>query len=206
VRNFAFREKSATQDCAQTKNRRFGVQERYCRRRSKMEMHLFHRFKAFVTGLGVAAIPYSRFIPDVVSGEGSTSEVGARAAKLGMSKVLIVTDSILAKLGVINSTLESLKSHGLEYVVYDGVLPDPTTEQVLAGAKIYKESGCDGIIAVGGGSSMDCAKVIGAYVLDPKPVEDFGHAFSVHRGIPPFICIPTTHGAFCWTSFFLGRF
>mmetsp|Transcript_5377 Transcript_5377/g.9556 ORF Transcript_5377/g.9556 Transcript_5377/m.9556 type:complete len:406 (-) Transcript_5377:25-1242(-) len=137
---------------------------------------------------------YEKMMPQLISGPGSVKQVGAVAKRLGIQKVLVVTDEVLVKLGVVDGCLSSLKDSGIEYVLYDKVLPDPKIQQVLEGSELYTSSKCNGIVAIGGGSSIDCAKVIGAHVVDPKPLEQFAGIFKVRKKLPPFIAIPTTHG------------
>lgn len=164
-------------------------------------MPAFHRLKAELGRRAMAKLPVEKMIPQTVAGPGSSGETGRLAAKLKMTKALIVTDAILVKLGVVDAAVASLQASGVEAVVYDGVLPDPAISQVLAGANMYLDSGCDGIVAVGGGSSIDCAKVVGAYVRDPRPVTEFAGFMKVRKGVPPLIAIPTTHGTGSETTF-----
>ena len=79
-----------------------------------------------------------------------------------MTKPLIVADKILVKLGVVQPCIDSLAAAGLDSAVFDDVVPNPHSELVEAGHARYVDAGCDAIIAFGGGSPMECAKVIGA--------------------------------------------
>ncbi len=90
--------------------------------------------------------------------------------------------------------LEALKQADMPFTVFDEVKPDPDYATVRAGAKRYRQSGCDGIIAFGGGSPIDCAKAIAASVKTKKDVAKLPGLLKVHRPIMPLIAIPTTSG------------
>jgi len=132
--------------------------------------------------------------PIVVSGFGSTGKIAGVLRDLKCSKPLIVTDKVLHQHGLLNTMLESLDS----YAIYDGVIPDPPTRCVEEGYALYKEEGCDSLIAFGGGSVMDTAKIVGAKIANPKPVAQYEGVFNINmfglRPLPPFIAVPTTAG------------
>lgn len=142
--------------------------------------------------------------PEVHSGPGAVGEMGQTLKKHGLKKVLVVTDEMLVSLGHIKLCTDSLQVAGIGFVVYDKVLPNPTTEMVMAGYRIYKDEQCDGIIAFGGGSPMDCAKAIGCQVCDPKPVA--GHTggpgkIKNQAKYPTLIAVPTTAGTGSETTY-----
>ena len=137
--------------------------------------------------------------PRVVSGEGSVAQMGAVVTELGAKKPLIVTDKMLVKLGMVQPCIDSLVAAGLSYAVYDEVVPNPHTGLCEAAHAAYVSEGCDAIIAFGGGSPMDCAKVVGAMVANPKPsVRDYQGMFQVTnmglKTMPPFVAVPTSAG------------
>ena len=139
--------------------------------------------------------------PEVVAGPGALRELGAIAKRLGMSKPLIVTDNVLVKIGLIKRCTHALDTAGVGYSIYDKVVPNPHVGLVEEGFAVYQAEGCDGLIAVGGGSPMDCCKTIGAKVLSGKEVEDMVGLFQIagmgkgkHHLFPPFMCVPTTAG------------
>lgn len=160
-------------------------------RNAKM-LWLVKRFLGSVLGR-VVRIP----VPRVVSGAGSTSKVAAVLSELGCKKPLVVTDENLVKFGLVKPCTDALAAAGLQYEIFDKVVPNPPSELVEQGYEIYK-NGCDSIIAIGGGSPMDTAKVIGAKVANPKNVEAYAGYFNVNmfglRPLPPFIAVPTTAG------------
>jgi alcohol dehydrogenase len=99
------------------------------------------------------------------------------------------------ELGLPKPLFDSLDQHGIAYSVFDDVQPNPTIENVEAGVQAYKEHGCDGIIGFGGGSPIDCAKIIGARIANPfLSVRRMKGLFKVVLPIPPFFCVPTTAG------------
>lgn len=97
--------------------------------------------------------------------------------------------------------MESLTAAGLSCAVYDKVTPDPTVPQIIAGADLFNAEKCDGIIAFGGGSSIDCAKVVGARAVKGRSIESFAGTLQVEpsalifgSSLPPLIAVPTTAG------------
>ena len=126
---------------------------------------------------------------------GSVAEVGGVLKGHGSSKALIVTDPTVEGLGLIEGIKRSLVDAGLSYSVFAGVVANPTIACVEAARAQYVEEDCDALIAVGGGSSMDCAKVCGARVVRPdEPISKMRGILKVHHRLPPFIAVPTTAG------------
>lgn len=113
----------------------------------------------------------------------------------GKSKPLIVTDKTIRSLGLTLPLEERLIEEKLSYAVFDGVVANPTTDSVLSALKLYKESGCDCLIAFGGGSPMDCAKGVGALIARPKKtLSKLKGILKVRKKIPLLVAIPTTAG------------
>jgi alcohol dehydrogenase class IV len=105
-----------------------------------------------------------------------------------------VTDKPLVELGVVAQATVGLHEAGLEVVVFDGVLPDPTYQVVAEGKAIYEREACDSILAIGGGSSIDAAKVIGLALSHEGEPRDYVGFGKVKNPLPPFYTIPTTSG------------
>lgn len=84
------------------------------------------------------------------------------------SKVLIITDAGICKLGLTVRLEKALDRDGIPYCIYDKTVANPTTVNVSEAIDLYKTEGCDCIIGFGGGSSMDCAKAVGACIVKPK--------------------------------------
>ncbi|GIU35208.1 alcohol dehydrogenase [Shewanella schlegeliana] len=132
--------------------------------------------------------------PTLFTGAGSSLELCEAIAYMGMKRVLIVTDSVLINLGLLDAIKNRLSDTGVEYVIYDGVLPDPTYTQVESGLALYQRHSCDAILAVGGGSPIDAAKVIAARVNNHRKIAKLTGLFRVWRTPAPLFVIPTTAG------------
>lgn len=127
-------------------------------------------------------------------GSGSSHQLCEHIASLGVRKVLVVTDGPLRQLGVADQAIAGLVDAGVPLAWYDGVQPDPTWEQVEEGLAILKREGCDVLLAVGGGSAMDCAKIIAvAATSDEDPRNWLGLGKVKHEGLPLY-AISTTAG------------
>ena len=113
----------------------------------------------------------------------------------GRKSVLLVVGPTISKLGMAQPFIDGCAEQGISLAVYDKVLPNPTIDAVEEALKVYNDSACDCIVALGGGSSMDCAKVVGARVARPKkPVAKMKGLLKVRKKMPMFIAIPTTAG------------
>ncbi|MGC9517190.1 MAG: alcohol dehydrogenase-like regulatory protein ErcA [Methanomicrobiales archaeon] len=132
--------------------------------------------------------------PEFIYGSGALFLVGRYAKNFGANKVLIVTDPGIIKTGLINEVITCLDSEGISSIIYSNVTPNPSIEEVMGGANIYSENKCNMIIAVGGGSPMDCAKGIGIVYSNKMHIKEFEGADKVPIPGPPLICIPTTAG------------
>jgi len=134
-------------------------------------------------------------IPTVLTGAGSVAMLTENIKARGIRNVLVVTDRVLMDLKLLDGLLASLKEKEIQCAIFDDVQPDPTIENVEAGREMYKQKHCQGIIAFGGGSPMDCAKIIGARIRNPYlPVKWMKGVLKVVIPIPPLFCIPTTAG------------
>ena len=133
--------------------------------------------------------------PTLLEGAGSVLKLPEFIKGKGVNKVLVVTDKGLMGLHILDPLFEKLDEVGVEYVVYDGVQPNPTIPNIEEFKDMYIQNGCEGIIAFGGGSPMDCAKAAGARVVKPnQSVRDMRGQLKVHKKLPPFFAVPTTAG------------
>ncbi|MBQ1370216.1 MAG: iron-containing alcohol dehydrogenase, partial [Clostridia bacterium] len=126
------------------------------------------------------------FFPDpkIIKGPGAIKQLPAQIKADGKKKVLVVTDKVLMSLNLLDGLFEAMKKEGVDYVVYDEVQPNPSIENVEAALKLYKDNGCEALVAVGGGSPMDCAKGVGARVCRPtSTVKNLG-AFVFQVALP----------------------
>ena len=146
-----------------------------------------------VFSVGMNFLPWS--VPQTLIGPGKVKELPALIKSKGFTKVLIVTDKVLMGLGLLNGLLEAMDKEGISYVIYDGVQPNPTDINIDEGVAIYKENGCQAMIAFGGGSPMDCSKGIGAKLAHPnKSIDKLQGLFRVLKRIPVIFAVPTTAG------------
>jgi len=135
-------------------------------------------------------------MPEYIEGPGKVKELGAFLKEKNVSDVLVVTGSGMLKRGQVQPMLDGFDENGIHYTVQTYSTTDPTSDDVELGFRTYKENGCRSIVALGGGSRIDCAKGIAAKVAHPnKKVSQLQGLLKVHKRIPPFIAIPTTSGA-----------
>jgi len=132
--------------------------------------------------------------PEFVFGVGALDLTGQYARNYGARKVLIVSDAGVMRAGWTQKVSESLESVDIDHVLFAKVSPNPRAQEVMAGAAVYQDSGCDLIVAVGGGSPMDCAKGIGIANSNRLDVLKFEGIDNVAVPGPPMICVPTTAG------------
>ena len=133
--------------------------------------------------------------PELLEGEGAVLRLPSFIKNKGINKVLVVTDKGLMNLHVLDPMFEELQKVGVEYVVYDGVQPNPTIPSIEECKDIYIKNNCQGIIAFGGGSPMDCAKAAAARVVKPRQsIRKMRGYLKVHKKLPPFFAVPTTAG------------
>jgi len=133
--------------------------------------------------------------PYLLKGVGKFTELPDYIKNMGINNVLVVTDQGLMQAGLLEPMLAELVAKGIKYTLFDGVVPNPTIDNVETCVKLYHDNGCTGIIAVGGGSPMDCAKITGARIARPKrPVTKMRGMLKVGRKLPPLFAVPTTSG------------
>ena len=125
----------------------------------------------------------------------SCDALGAVFSEKKTSSVLIVTDAGIVKNGLVAPIEDVLKKNNIKYAIYDKTQSNPTVDNVEEALKLYHNYRCDTLIAIGGGSAMDCAKAVGARVAYPKKsVGKMGGILRVLRKLPTLIAIPTTAG------------
>jgi len=142
--------------------------------------------------IAAAVVPMPK--PTLFTGEDSSLELCQAISQLGYKKLLIVTDEVLVKIGLLDKIKERLSELNVAYVIYDGILPDPTFDQVYTGVDILRNNHCDSILAVGGGSPIDASKAIAAQSTNNKPLEKLAGLFKLRKAPMPFFAIPTTAG------------
>ena len=112
-----------------------------------------------------------------------------------VSSVMLVTDKSIRGLGLTKELEQDIVAAGVSLAVFDDVIPNPTIENVENGLQVFKQNNCQSLIAFGGGSVMDCAKIIGARFVKPnKPVGKMKGLLKINKKLPLFIAVPTTAG------------
>lgn len=132
--------------------------------------------------------------PEIVFGAGSRRSVANFASNFGARHVLLVSDPGVAAAGWVNEVQALLTEAGIRVTVFTGVSPNPKVDEVMTGAELYKSSECDVIVAIGGGSPMDCAKGIGIVATHGRSILEFEGVDTITNPPPPLILIPTTAG------------
>lgn len=132
--------------------------------------------------------------PEFVFGTGAVSLVGRYAANFGARKPLVVTDAGIIAAGLTKKAMAYLEAENIESVTFSDVSQNPRDFQIMEGAKFYADNRCDLIIAIGGGSPMDCAKGIGIVSTNANSILDYEGVDNVRAPGPPLICLPTTAG------------
>jgi len=139
--------------------------------------------------------PYYFQLPtQIIYGRYCANQIGKVAGNLGLKKVMIVTDPGVAKSGVLDQILPYLKEAGINAITFDEVEPNPTVQSVDKAAALYAKEGCEGVIAVGGGSPLDAGKAVGVLATNPGSASDYLGNDKVKIPCAPVIGVPTTAG------------
>ena len=132
--------------------------------------------------------------PEIVFGVGARRLAGRYAANLRAERVLLVTDPGVIAAGWAADLQRSLEDVGIAYSCFSQISPNPRAEEMMLGSEQYRLAGCDVIVAIGGGSVVDCAKGIGIVSSNRRHILEFEGVDNVTEPMPPVICIPTTGG------------
>ncbi len=130
----------------------------------------------------------------IIHGGGARKEVVEQVKRLGASRVLLVTDTGVVQLGIAGQISQLLEQNGLDVAIFDQVQPDPIDQNVLDGLAVLQEHHSEVIVSVGGGSSIDTAKVIGILHANPQPMRQYMGYHKIPAPGLPLIAIPTTAG------------
>ena len=159
----------------------------------KLEVFRCRAFQA-VLKLGNYFMGYR--MPAYLEGPGKIKELGAFLKEKNINDVLVVTGAGMVRRGQVQPMLEGFAANGIRYTLQTYDTTDPTSDDVEAGYKTYRDKGCKAIVALGGGSRIDCAKGIAAKAVHPKKtVAQLHGLLKVHWPVPPIVAIPTTAGA-----------
>ncbi len=133
--------------------------------------------------------------PEIIFGSGARHYVGRYAQQFMATKVLLVSDEKVSQTRWFDDVKESLAEAGIHFEVFTGVTANPRVSEVMTGAELYRSCGCNVIVALGGGSPMDCAKGIGMVSSNRMNVTAFEGVDLISSPVPPLIFIPTTAGS-----------
>ena len=151
---------------------------------------IFSRMFQKVMHLLIPVFPYRE--PKILN---STEEIADLLKSNGFERVMLITDKGIRGLGLTSPLEKHLEENGIQCNVYDKTVPNPTSENVEEAFELYKTCNCQALIAFGGGSSMDCAKAVGARVACPnKPLNKMAGLIKIRKSLPLLIAIPTTAG------------
>jgi len=153
---------------------------------------LFYRCVMVFTKIVATLIPERK--PMMLLGPGAAEHLCVAAAQFGAKKMLIVTDATLVQIGLHQTMIDTLNDNGVESVIYNGVEPDPSYRHVEEGLALLRQHRCDAVLAIGGGSPIDTAKVISARATNDRPIEKLSGLFRVKNPCLPLFAVPTTAG------------
>ncbi|HCE68860.1 MAG: alcohol dehydrogenase [Geobacteraceae bacterium GWC2_55_20] len=138
----------------------------------------------------------SKFVaPEIIFGRGSLSQIGESVVRIGASKVFLVSDQDVIKAGWVDLAVQYLRAAGLETEIFSALTTNPKDCEVTEGVQRYLASGCDGIVAVGGGSPTDVAKAIAILATNGGVLQDYEGINKISRPLPPMLIAPSTAGA-----------
>ena len=151
---------------------------------------LYCRSFQTIMKLAIPFMPYRK--PNMLD---SLKDLPALLKDKNISSVLLVTDKGIRGLGLTSGLEKDITKAGIKLTVFDDVIPNPTISNIEAGVEVYKQNNCEAIIAFGGGSVMDCAKIIGARIVKPnQPVKKMKGLLKICKKLPLLIAVPTTAG------------
>jgi alcohol dehydrogenase class IV len=150
---------------------------------------------ALMKGAGVVTRVLPIPQPALLVGPGSSRRLGQAVAGFGHRRLLIVTDGVIARLGLLQGLTDALTAGGAAYTVFDEITPDAPIPLIERGIGCYKDNDCDAVVAVGGGSSIDAAKAIAVAVANPrKSLRSLAGYYKGLRTPVPVYAVPTTAG------------
>ena len=153
----------------------------------------YYRSRQYMLSKIQPLIPWR--IPKFISGAGSIYRIPRIIKQDGVKKVLIITTTGFIKRGSLSELFDEFEKENILYTIFDNVLPDPSIECIEDAVKVYRKEACEAIVAIGGGSVMDCAKVVGARIVKPeKSVIQMTGLFKIRKELPPLYAVPTTAG------------
>ncbi|RLC97815.1 MAG: hypothetical protein DRI65_18970, partial [Chloroflexota bacterium] len=141
------------------------------------------------------SVPHEFYLSTrIIYQQGSVDQVGELSKSLQLSKIQVVTDPGVVGSGILEVILPHMEAAGIETIIFDDIVPNPTIASVDQAVKQFRASGCDGVIGVGGGSALDAAKSVAALINNPGSAFEYLGVDTLKNDSVPSICIPTTAG------------
>lgn len=151
---------------------------------------IYCRTSQLIFKLAIPFLPYRKALQ-----LSSATDIAPLLKEHGVKSALIVTDMFIHSSGLIDPLKNALENQGIRFAVYDETVPNPTVHNIEAARKMYLQNNCSALIGFGGGSPIDCAKMVGARIVRPKKsVCQLGGLFKILRRLPLTIAVPTTAG------------
>lgn len=133
-------------------------------------------------------------VSDVLSGPGTSGQLGEMAAAMGIERLFVVTDPGIVKFGLLQQAVESLEANNIALHTYSDIVADPPESVVMSAVHAARNFGCDGVVGFGGGSSMDVAKLLAVLIKGEQQLADIYGVDQITGGRLPLIQVPTTAG------------
>ena len=133
-------------------------------------------------------------VSDVLSGPGTSGQLGEMAAAMGIERLFVVTDPGIIQFGLLQQAVESLEANNIALHIYSDIVADPPESVVMKAMHAAQDFGCDGVIGFGGGSSMDVAKLLAVLIKGEQQLADIYGVDQITGGRLPLIQVPTTAG------------
>ena len=133
-------------------------------------------------------------VSDVLSGPGTSGQLGEMAAAMGIERLFVVTDPGIIQFGLLQQAVESLETNNIALHIYSDIVADPPESVVMNAMHAAQDFGCDGVIGFGGGSSMDVAKLLAVLIKGEQQLADIYGVDQITGGRLPLIQVPTTAG------------
>lgn len=138
----------------------------------------------------------SKFVtPEIIFGTGSLNQVGECCSRLGSSRVFLVADKGIVNCGWADKAVVFLKEANLDYQIWSEFSANPRDYEVEEGLKLYRESNCDAVLAIGGGSAVDAAKAVATLSTNEGRIHNYEGIDMITEPLPPLIVVPSTAGS-----------
>lgn len=158
-----------------------------------MMYKMYCRFYQSILRLVSNFLPWR--LPELIQGKGSINKLPALVKDRKAENLLIITDKGIISIGLMDEMLQGFDEADITYTIYDGTVPNPTIDNIEEALEIYRETNCNGIVAFGGGSSMDCAKGVAARLArSEKKIPQMRGLLKVRKKTPLLFAVPTTSG------------